>query len=301
MSDAASGTWEVVEGDAEFYGNPLNVEGPSSGLEKIYDYEAGGHHPVHLGEILNQQYKVIHKLGSGGHANVWLCRNTTNDTPRYVALKIIMAEASIEDCPELRYNELIDAGLDKDQVIEHLDQFEIGGPNGLHYVFVYPVLGPRVSRIFSIIEEDSGAILRQMCFQVTKAVSALHSRGICHGDLRPSNILACITGIDGLSEEDVVKALGKPETARIVTASGKPHDLDTAPQYLVYPIVWDDVALGNKTDSFITGKASIIDFGEAFEISKPPPVLGAPQTYCSPEYTLEGRLGVCSDTWMHPF
>ncbi|CAM6004001.1 unnamed protein product [Sphagnum balticum] len=246
--------------------NGLMVEGPPRGLEKIYDYEAGGHHPVRLSDILHERYKVIHKLGSGGYANVWLCRDVTTDSPRYLAVKIIMAEGSNKDCPELRVNRLIELGLDIDSVAEHfclpLDQFEIDGPNGLHYVLVYPVLGPRVSRLLNVGSlEDPGKILRSICLQTTQAMATLHAHGICHG------------------------------------ASGDAHHEPTAPQYLVYPISWDSVELSALGTNFITNKACIIDFGESYEFSDPSPDLGIPQIYCSPEYTLDKKVGIGSDVW----
>jgi len=56
-------------------------------LEDPEQYMAGGLHPVHLGDLLgnSNQYKVIHKLGSGGFATVWLCRDLEKDV--YTALK----------------------------------------------------------------------------------------------------------------------------------------------------------------------------------------------------------------------
>ncbi|KAI1658029.1 hypothetical protein F4813DRAFT_396132 [Daldinia decipiens] len=99
--------------ESEYQGNGLVAEGSPFGLEKIYDYEEGGHHPVHLGDILHSRYKVIHKLGTGGYANVWLCRDNSSDTPKYVALKIIIGEQPTKDCPELRVNKLLGCGLDE--------------------------------------------------------------------------------------------------------------------------------------------------------------------------------------------
>ena len=184
-----SGSVSVIsmrESLGEFKDNGLMAEGPPTALEKIYDYEPGGHHPVHLGDLLNQRYKVIHKLGNGGYANVWLCSDVMSDMPRYVAVKIIMAEASTKDCPELRLNKLIELGFDRDSLAEHfclpLDKFEIDGPNGLHYLLVYPVLGPSVSKLLNVDKfGDPGKILRKICLHATEAMAALHSHGICHG------------------------------------------------------------------------------------------------------------------------
>lgn len=190
MSDTASiMSTSHTDSDEKPEHNGLFVEGSPFGLEKIYDYEPGGHHPVHLGDMLHDRYKAIHKLGSGGYANIWLCRDTSSETPKYRALKIIMAEGSTKDCPELRINQLEHFGADdRDSTNGNFclpsDQFEINGPNGVHYAFVYPVLGPRVSRLLNLAnsgDQDPGAPLRGICLQVTQAMSTLHADGICHG------------------------------------------------------------------------------------------------------------------------
>ena len=126
-------------------GNGLLTEGPPWGLQHLHDYVPGGHHPVHLGDVIQERYKVLYKLGSGGYSNVWLCSDATGSGPRYVALKIVLAAASTPECPELRVSKLADLGLGESSFCLPLDHFDMQGPNGVHYVFVYPVLGPRVS------------------------------------------------------------------------------------------------------------------------------------------------------------
>jgi serine/threonine-protein kinase SRPK3 len=88
--------------------NGLTLKGPPFGLEKIYDYECGGHHPIHLGDRLGKdgRYRVIHKLGNGGFANIWLCRDLECETPKYIGLKILMADESTDDCRELLANKV---------------------------------------------------------------------------------------------------------------------------------------------------------------------------------------------------
>jgi len=82
------------------------IEGPPEMLKKVYDYEPGRHHPVYLGNILVGRYKVIHKLGNGSSANFWLCNEITSDSPRNGAVKVIMADESTGDRPELCVNKL---------------------------------------------------------------------------------------------------------------------------------------------------------------------------------------------------
>ncbi|KAI5459299.1 kinase-like domain-containing protein, partial [Mariannaea sp. PMI_226] len=264
--------------------------------------EQGGHHPVQLGDCLNGHYKVIHKLGSGGSANVWLCRDTDSVVSRYLAVKILMAECSTSECPELRVHDLIQNAIRQTPEESHfclpLDLFEVDGPNGIHYAFVYPVLGPRVSRLCSIANSDNLAqILRGICKQVTEAMAMIHSNNVCHGDFRPGNILVHLSGMDGLSEEQVIQQLGCPQTSKVLTQSCESHSLPTAPQYLVYPIDWDRVLSNDKSDIKMSTDACIIDFGEAFLAPEAPEDLGIPCVYRAPELVLDMEVGTGSDIW----
>jgi hypothetical protein len=172
-------------GDVE--SNGLWIDGRPYRLDHIYDYEPDGHHPVQLGDLYGdtRRYCVIHKLGSGGYANVWLCQDTeAKGTTRYVALKILMAEASSENCPELQVNRLEGDGTEF--ICLPLDHFKIHGPNGVHIAFVYPVLGPNVSLgLFCSSDPDSD--LRSLGLQLTTAIKFLHSQGICHGGKETSS------------------------------------------------------------------------------------------------------------------
>ncbi|KAG6365455.1 hypothetical protein INS49_007066 [Diaporthe citri] len=61
--------------------------GPSEDLEW---YEPGGFHPVHLQDVYDRRYSVVHKLGFGGFSTVWLARDSVE--MQWVALKILAAE-----------------------------------------------------------------------------------------------------------------------------------------------------------------------------------------------------------------
>lgn len=40
--------------------------------EDLYQYRKGGYHPVSLGDVFNDRYEVVRKLGFGQNATVWL-------------------------------------------------------------------------------------------------------------------------------------------------------------------------------------------------------------------------------------
>jgi len=61
---------------------------------KYFPFELGEsedleNYPVHLGDIFDDRYCVVHKLEFGGFSTVWLARDTLEK--RWTALKIVAA------------------------------------------------------------------------------------------------------------------------------------------------------------------------------------------------------------------
>jgi len=153
-------------------------------------YKMGGFHPVHLGDTFKKyRYKVIHKLGHGGFATVWLARDSTRQ--RYVALKILAARLS-HDCPEVEILRRLrngDEGLGKAFVMSMLDHFWIEGPNVTHLCVVSEVGGPSIKHfndcpgIKSGSRRLMGAVARKVALQATQGLAYIHSTGTVHGGL----------------------------------------------------------------------------------------------------------------------
>ncbi|KAG6364195.1 hypothetical protein INS49_005793 [Diaporthe citri] len=187
----------------------------------------------------------------GGYAKVWLCRDLAAPTPKYVALKILMAEASTEDCRELMCAEQLKSTMVAEEtrpICAPLRQFGTDRPNGSHLCFVYPVLGPKVFSGLLGFSKDLDTALRGVCHEIAKAMALLHALGICHG------------GLEDLPEEKVLEVLGKPQTTAAVENTRQPHQLSTAPPYLVYPVSWRSV-----DKHYFSNTPCVTDFGEAFK------------------------------------
>ena len=298
--------------------NGTYLDGLDEGLEPLAEYQPGGFHPIHLGDTLGAgRYRVIHKLGHGGFATVWLCRDTQDD--KYVAVKVMSGDVKPENVPDLLLKAL-DASITGAQYIAMpLDSFVEVGPNGTHQCIVLPVLGPRVSPdLWMMIEKDPGPVLRKMAKQAAQAMSFLHKNGVCHGgtsfssmtairliysnynyeltivilDFRPNNILIKLPSIDKLPEDELASLLGAPQKVYIRTKSGAAIPKGS-PQYLTLPA--DLLRLG---DGFLTDQICVIDFGETYPITSPPHNLGTPQNYLPPEILLkEHAVGVACDLW----
>ncbi|KAI9743205.1 MAG: hypothetical protein M1818_003051 [Claussenomyces sp. TS43310] len=210
-------------------GDGLMLDAPPFELEKIYDYEPGGHYPVHLGDRIGKdsRYCVVHKLGNGAFASFWMCLDLESDTYKYVGLRVLMAEASAVDCWELLENKLNEMSLDQEVGGKYIclppDQSQIDGPSGSHLCFVFPVLGPRIS--CSLKEsEDPDKTLRKIALQAVRVhghpsysrnMRRRYSFQSCiryipyeviseHSlDFTLSNTLLRISGLDDLTEEQV--------------------------------------------------------------------------------------------------
>ena len=162
---------------------------PPTTCEALPLYTSGGYHPVKLSDTFsNDRYTVIHKLGYGGYATVWLARDKQQNC--YVALKILTASGSTE-CNEFKIlHKLTESKakhLHEAHIAPLLDHFQITGPNGTHACLVLPFLGPSISSpqpsCFHIkIRPD---ICRKLAVQLVSAIATLHEQNLSVGGKLP--------------------------------------------------------------------------------------------------------------------
>ncbi|KAG5789521.1 hypothetical protein H9Q69_011422 [Fusarium xylarioides] len=270
------------------------LKGSKEGVEPLEEYQEGGYHPVHIGDVLgpSDRYRVIHKLGHGGFRTVWLCRDLAE--ARYVALKVMVSDLKSDEILDFTLAELDQSMPGAQFIASPLDSFSIEGPNGTHHCLTLPPLGPSVTPgLWMRLQRDPATVLRKFAYQTTQALDFLHKNGICHGDFRPSNILVKLANLDHFSEDELLSLLGLPEEVQVQTESGE--DLPaSSPRYLVPPA--DISRLGNE---FLTEEICVIDFGESFKFSSPPEDLGIPENYLPPEILLEhpDAIGPSCDLW----
>ncbi|KAK9426576.1 putative Kinase-like domain-containing protein [Seiridium unicorne] len=267
------------------------------GTEDPSRYNKGGFHPVHLGDILDDRFEVIHKLGNGGYGTVWLCWD--RNVAKWRALKIFAASHSLSDGDAKIFKHLGTTSSNEDLEAHHiavpLDGFWIDGPNGRHLCFVMPILGPSVDNWRVSLKQtarDTAIRSKAVCRQIAEAIRFLHSKGVCHNDLKPKNILMEIDqdALGKLSKEAILETLGEPDEIEIETVSGaEPRPI--APEYCVAPTSF------YKFKDLITGNIMVIDFGESFVIDSPKEGSGIPAPYAAPEVLFGKAPSIKSDIW----
>ncbi|CAD8103906.1 unnamed protein product [Paramecium sonneborni] len=180
--------------------------------EGIEDYKIGGYHPVHVGEVLQNRYVIIQKLGWGHFSTVWLCKDFKYDT--YVAIKVqksaenyleaaydeveilqkvaqnVTNQKWVEKLKQYKPNQRINR--DDSHVVQLLNSFVYRGPYGCHFCMVFEILGVNLLEIIKRFEFKG--VPMKLCRKIAKEVliglEFLHEQcGVIHTDLKPENVL----------------------------------------------------------------------------------------------------------------
>jgi serine/threonine protein kinase len=277
--------------------------------EDLEMYIEGGLHPVLIGDVFsNNRYKVVHKLGSGGNATIWLARDKQEE--RYIALKILTSDGSTRTRELQIHQFLAQQHLDFESahVAPLLDHFSITGPNGTHSCLVFEVLGPSIASLRGYNSETKiePGIARKLARQVAEGVARLHATKVALADLSASNILFRIQDINEWSVEDVYNAFGQPQSEMV--RLHKPLNfarLDDSPRNLppvdgrAPELVYRPIDLLQSNLALIKPEILMIDLGEAFLIDNPPKCsdVGTNFNYGAPEMEFDDFPSPQADIW----
>lgn len=155
-------------------------------VEDLGKYCPGGYHPLRVGDALNHgRYRLIDKLGYGGYSTTWLAQDL--QCPRYVAVKVITADASgsTEEASTIRSLQESSDRLGKEIVPPLLDEFWVSGPNGKHRCVVTPparmsLFDAKESSRFGLFQPK---VAQSIIAQLIRGVAFLHSQDTVHGGM----------------------------------------------------------------------------------------------------------------------
>ncbi|KAG5952897.1 hypothetical protein E4U57_005762 [Claviceps arundinis] len=264
--------------------------------ESLDRYGPGGYHPVALGDVLKDgRYKILHKLGWGGHATTWAAKDQRDD--RYVAVKIMVAK--VEGSRELKMLQALSA-LPKDHpgasyVNQMLDHFTHVGPNGTHNCLVLELVGPNVAEFveyYCMNNRLPAKLAKVFAKQALQGLDFLATNNIGHGDLHTRNLAIVVPGLDALNEEDFIARLGKLETGAVTKLDEGPW-APNVPTQIIMPALFQEQDIMAAPCPSI----KIIDFGEAFFGDDAPSTLNTPFVLQAPEIIFGDRLDLQVDLW----
>ncbi|KKZ63890.1 hypothetical protein EMCG_01792 [[Emmonsia] crescens] len=268
---------------SDLYECGIDVEDPNG-------YCTGRYFPVILESVLNNgRYRIMHKLGWGGFATVWMARDNWRDSN--VALKVINMENNAQEFKVLQHLQHSSVARDnadhpgRRSVVQLLDYFDLSVS---HKCLVLPVMGMDLQTRMDaenghrLRKENAGSVARQ----VALGLDYLWKCGIAHGDLHSKNVLFTAPAIPGLSEDQIMSHFGQPVTGAVSRQDSQQCPA-SMPSYLVRPIS----IRGNDAE------VKILDLGNAFFHENPPTHLSNPWHVCAPESLYDQPLNKFVDMW----
>ncbi|KAF2963137.1 hypothetical protein GQX73_g10423 [Xylaria multiplex] len=163
------------------------------------DYEPGGFHPVYIGDVYNNRYKILNKIGYGVYSTVWVVEDLQSQTSgrrKFLALKILRADCYGTEQPlfereilkHLRNGDRNIRGYD--HVTHLVDDFEHDGPNGRHVCLLFQLYGETFGSFGAWFENRRIAtgLMRSIVLQLLCALDFAHANGVIHTDIQPNNI-----------------------------------------------------------------------------------------------------------------
>ncbi|MFH1089049.1 MAG: serine/threonine-protein kinase [Candidatus Uhrbacteria bacterium] len=145
---------------------------------------------IEVGQILDDKYEVISKLGSGGVACVYLVKVLGTDELR--ALKVIdYPEGNTRTRARFFREARIMTSLNHKGVVR---VFETKITSDLCYIVMEYVPGGSLDEAVRKNGCLAPTVAVKLALQVLEALAVIHEQGIIHRDIKPSNILLTETG-----------------------------------------------------------------------------------------------------------
>lgn len=135
-------------------------------------------YPMQIGQVLDQRYRIEHKLGHGGFSTVWMAHDSKTQTD--VALKVLSLTASRTNTEIAMHREIRQRVTDTSRFLLSQDTFSLSGHMGTHRVLVFPLQGPNLQSCFYSMSLASRMSIAE---QVLKALESLHDGNIVHRGL----------------------------------------------------------------------------------------------------------------------
>jgi serine/threonine protein kinase len=205
-----------------------------------------------IGQVIDQKFRVLSKLGSGGLGVVYLAQQ--EGLGRTVAVKFLRPDVDEELTERFRNEAKVLASVSHPNVLAGYAQ---GVWNGSLFIVCELIDGETLEMVLARRECMPWQEAFAICAQAAQALHSMHSSLIIHRDIKPSNIMLTSTNVVKLIDLGLCQSGGIDRQKLTVTGSfvGTPHY--ASPELIMgKPITpaADVYALGCVLFELITGK-----------------------------------------------
>lgn len=158
------------------------------------DYSKNG--DEFIGDVINNQYMLLHKIGWGSFSSVWLTYDIIDD--KFYAIKIQTPDDYEEGMKELKIYDMIQKICKNNKevntlmTLKHNFIFERGDDK-----YVCMLMDLMAGSLYDVIKTEKynnglpEESIKKIEVQLYNAINILHNFDIIHTDIKPENILVC--------------------------------------------------------------------------------------------------------------
>jgi serine/threonine-protein kinase len=174
---------------------------------------------VTQGAVIDDRYRIVQRIGSGGMADVWLADDT--HLQRRVALKVLHARFAQdkEFVERFRREAEAAASLQHPNIVAVFDRGEF---EGTYYIAMQYLEGRTLKQLIDagLTPEQAAGLIRQ----VLEGARFAHRHGVVHRDLKPQNVIVDDEGKATVTDFGIAQA-GVSEITQAGSVLGTPHYL----------------------------------------------------------------------------
>jgi serine/threonine-protein kinase SRPK3 len=251
-------------------------------------------------KILNNNYVLIYKLGSGAFSQVWLTYDFRN--AKFVAIKIQNTDDYSIAKTEIKYLNKIKTTSKLDYLNTHLGHFTHRNYRGKNMCIIFDVFAGSLYDLIKCGKYSNGLplnIVKNIVRQVLHGLSILHDEiKIIHADLKPENILFIGDNYKNKKIMDKINALNIDDKKKMFINDGCEFDSESELSELSnFELNFETVSDENEQMYTDCCKIKISDFGCCHDIDKQKKGEIQTRYYRAPEIILKCEYTKSIDIW----
>jgi serine/threonine-protein kinase len=145
-----------------------------------------------IGSILNNRYKILREVGSGGMARIYLAQDIVQ--AEQVAVKMLHPQLNEDPTFIQRFQReaMLARSLDNPHIVRVLEE---GVEGQLHYLVMEYVEGPNLYHLIRKKKAFKWQAALNIMRQLALALEHAHAHGVVHRDIKPQNMILTKAGL----------------------------------------------------------------------------------------------------------